>query len=254
MYIVYGMDVLHYTKMFCHFELGGGIVSELLLIIPAFNEEQNIENVINELSRECPDVDYIIINDGSKDGTLDECRKNGYNVISHPVNMGLSCAIKTGMKYAEKNGYKYVLQFDADGQHSPRYIYELLKKIKEGNDIVIGSRFVTQQKPKTLRMLGSNMISLAIKISTGKNVSDPTSGMRLYDRKCIKMLVSDTNYGPEPDTISYLIKNGATIEEVQVEMRERNYGESYLRFGTSIKYMIRQLTSILILQNYIKKN
>ena len=229
-------------------------MSELLLIIPAFNEEQNIVNVISELRNNCPDIDYIIINDGSKDGTLDECKKNGYKVISHPVNMGLTCAIKTGMRYAEIKGYKYVLQFDADGQHSPIYIHALLDKIKEGNDIVIGSRFVTKKKPKTLRMLGSNMISLAIKISTGKHVSDPTSGMRLYDRKCIKLLVSDTNYGPEPDTISYLIKNGATVEEVQVEMRDRNYGESYLRFGTSLIYMIRQLTSILFLQNYTKKS
>jgi len=224
-----------------------------LLIIPAYNEEENIVRVIDNLKTNYPMYDYVVINDGSSDDTAKLCRKNGYELIDLPVNLGLAGAFQTGLKYAYRKGYDYAIQFDADGQHRPEFIAPMLDKIQEGYDIVIGSRFVTEKKPGSLRMLGSNMISLATRLTTGRKVKDPTSGMRMFNKKMIAEFALNLNYGPEPDTISYLLKQGATIAEVQVEMDERVAGESYLNLSKSIMYMMRMLLSILFIQNFRKR-
>lgn len=123
----------------------------------------------------------------------------------------------------------------------------------EEADIVIGSRFVTEKKPKSLRMLGSNLISFCIRLTTGTRITDPTSGMRLFNRKMMNAFAYNMNYGPEPDTISYLIRSGAKVKEVQVEMLERVAGESYLNLKRSMMYMLRMCVSILIIQRFRKK-
>ena len=120
-------------------------------------------------------------------------------------------------------------------------------------DIVIGSRFVTEKKPKTLRMLGNNLIAGLIRLTTGKYIKDTTSGMRLYGRRVIEEFSRNINYAPEPDTISYLIKSGMTVDEVQVTMDERIAGESYLNFAKSVKYMILQCFSIVFIQAFRRR-
>ncbi len=224
-----------------------------LIIIPAFNEEESIERVVDNLRENYSQYDYVIVNDGSSDRTGDICRKRGYEIIDLPVNLGLAGAFQTGLKYAYRKGYDYALQFDADGQHRPEFIAPMLEKMQEGYDIVIGSRFVTEKKPGSLRMLGNNLIAIATRMTTGKKVKDPTSGMRVFNRKMIGEFALNMNYGPEPDTISYLVKQGATIAEVQVEMDERQGGESYLNLSRSMMYMIRMLLSILLIQNFRKR-
>ena len=224
-----------------------------LVIIPAYNEEENIVRVVENLKNNYPMYDYIVINDGSSDSTAKICRKNGYELVDLPVNLGLAGAFQTGLKYAYRNGYDYAIQFDADGQHRPEFIAPMLDKIQEGYDIVIGSRFVTEKKPHSLRMLGSNLISTAMKLTTGRRVKDPTSGMRMFNKKMIAEFALNMNYGPEPDTVSYLLKQGATIAEVQVEMDERIAGESYLNLTRSMMYMLRMLLSILLIQNFRKR-
>ena len=224
-----------------------------LLIIPAYNEQDSIVRVIENLKNNFPQYDYVIINDGSADSTPEICRAKGYELIDLPVNLGLAGAFQTGLKYAYQKGYDYAIQFDADGQHLPQYIAPMLEKMQEGYDIVIGSRFVNEKKPKSLRMLGSNMISLAMRITTGRKVNDPTSGMRMFNKKMIEEFALNMNYGPEPDTVSYLLKQGATIAEVQVQMEERIAGTSYLTMGRSIMYMMRMLISILLIQNFRKR-
>ena len=224
-----------------------------LVIIPAYNEEENIVRVVENLKNNYPMYDYIVINDGSSDSTAKICRKNGYELVDLPVNLGLAGAFQTGLKYAYRNGYDYAIQFDADGQHRPEFIGPMLDKIQEGYDIVIGSRFVTEKKPHSLRMLGSNLISMAMKLTTGRRVKDPTSGMRMFNKKMIAEFALNMNYGPEPDTVSYLLKQGATIAEAQVEMDERIAGESYLNLTKSMMYMLRMLLSILLIQNFRKR-
>ncbi len=224
-----------------------------LVIIPAYNEEENIERVVENLKNHYPMYDYIIINDGSSDSTAKICRQHGYELVDLPVNLGLAGAFQTGLKYAYRKGYDYALQFDADGQHRPEFIAPMLEKIEEGYDIVIASRFVTEKKPHSMRMLGSNLISAAMKLTTGHRVKDPTSGMRLFNKKMIAEFALNMNYGPEPDTISYLLKQGATIAEVQAKMDERIAGESYLNMTKSMMYMLRMLLSILFIQNFRKR-
>ena len=228
--------------------------NELLIIIPAYNEEENIVNTVELIKNNYSQYDYVVVNDGSKDRTASICKENGYELLDLPVNLGLAGAFQTGMKYAYKKGYDYAIQFDADGQHRPEYIEPMLKKIKEGYDIVIGSRFVEERKDKSLRMLGSRIITVAIKLMTGVRVSDPTSGMRMFSKSMIEEFAKNLNYGPEPDTVSYLIKNGARVAEVQATMDERLFGESYLNLINSIKYMVKMMTSILVVQNFRKRN
>lgn len=224
-----------------------------LVIIPAYNEEENIARVVENLKNNYPMYDYVVVNDGSADNTAKICRKHGYELLDLPVNLGLAGAFQTGLKYAYRKGYDYAIQFDADGQHRPEYIAPMLEKIREGYDIVIASRFVNKKKPHTLRMLGSNMISAAMKLTTGRRVKDPTSGMRMFNKKMIAEFALNLNYGPEPDTVSYLLKQGATIAEVQAEMDERIAGESYLNMTKSMMYMLRMLLSILFIQNFRKR-
>lgn len=224
-----------------------------LLIIPAYNEEDCITKVIDNLINNYPQYDYVIINDGSTDHTSEICHKKGYEIIDLPINLGLAGAFQTGLKYAYLKEYDFAMQMDADGQHLPEYVDKLLEKMNEGYDIVIGSRFVTEKKPKSMRMLGSNMISRAIRVTTGTRIMDPTSGMRMFNRSMIREFANNINYGPEPDTISFLIKQGAKIGEVQVKMSERIAGESYLNFTKSIWYMTKMLISIIILQNFRKR-
>ena len=195
---------------------------KLLIIIPAYNEAENIERVVDNLTENYPQWDYLVVNDGSKDRTAEICREKGYPLLDLPVNLGLAGAFQAGIRYAYQNGYTAALQFDGDGQH--------------------------EKKPHTLRMLGSTLITWAIRLTTGRHVSDPTSGMRLFSSNVLKNFSSSINYGPEPDTVSYLLRCGASISEVQVEMHERIAGTSYLNLGRSVRYMLNMFVSILFVQ------
>ena len=227
---------------------------KLLIVIPAYNEEGSIERVVDDLIQNYPQYDYVVVNDGSRDRTAAICRSRGYRLIDLPVNLCLAGAFQTGLRYAAEHGYDCAMQLDADGQHLPRYIAPMLEKLEAGADIVIGSRFVTVLKPRTLRMVGSYLISWAIRLTTGQPICDPTSGMRMFNRRLLEEFAQNLNYGPEPDTISYLIKNGAVVKEVQVKMAERTAGESYLNFARSVQYMIKMGLSILLIQWFRKRD
>lgn len=225
-----------------------------LIIIPAYNEALNIEKTVKDVT-ENSKYDYIIVNDCSKDNTKEVCEKNGFNILNLPINYGLTSGIQVGMKYAYKNNYDIAIQFDGDGQHQAKYLKDLVKEIENNNsDVVIGSRFVSKKKPHSLRMLGSNLISFCIKITTGKTIKDTTSGMRAYNRQAIKEFVENKSLTPEPDTIVYLIKKGMKVKEVQVEMSDREFGESYLKPLKAIEYMFNMIFSILFIRSTTKKH
>ena len=226
-----------------------------LIIIPAYNEENNIVGVVEEITEKYPQYDYVVINDGSTDATRKVCVNNGINLLDLPVNLGLSGAIRSGMRYANYYGYEYVVQLDGDGQHCPEYIADMLSVMERtGADIVIGSRFKTERKPVTARMIGSQIITYAIWITTGgKYIGDVTSGMRLFNKRMIKMFGYRINYRPEPDTLAFLLNQGVKIEEVQVSMRERVAGDSYLNLKNSFYYMLHVLFNILFFQ-WVRKD
>lgn len=226
----------------------------VLAVIPAYNEEANIVSTVEDLKTNAPGVDYVVVNDGSKDATAAICREKGYNLLSLPVNTGLAGAFQAGMKYAERHNYDYAIQFDADGQHSAAFVGAMVEEAEAtGANIVIGSRFAAEKKPFSARMVGSALITAMIRLTTHKRIQDPTSGMRLFDAKMIPLFAQELDYSPEPDTISLLMRNGFSVREVQVEMRERTAGESYLNFTKSVSYMLRTCISILLVQWFRKR-
>ena len=229
------------------------VILKTILIIPAFNEEESLKNTVDSVIEKAPQVDYLIVNDGSKDGTVQVCRENGYPFLDLPTNLGLAGAFQAGMKYAYRHGYGCAIQFDADGQHLPEYIAPMVDAVSDA-DIVIGSRFVDSKKPHSMRMLGSNLISGAIRLTTGKLIKDPTSGMRAFNSRMIAYMANGLNYGPEPDTVSYLIKRAnAKVVEVPVRMADRYAGESYLNPWRSVVYMTRMTVSIFFIQLFRKR-
>jgi len=222
---------------------------KILAIIPCFNEEESIKTTIENLKEKTPDIDFIIVNDGSKDNTHSVCIENNYPIIGLPFNLGLSNAVQTGMRYAYNNGYDMALQFDGDGQHDPVYIPEMVKKMQDTSaDIIIGSRHLQKSSRAGMRGLGQFLIKFAIRITTGKKLSDPTSGMRLYNRKMIIKFAHKINFAPEPDTLVYLMNNGVNVVETSVTMQERKAGKSYLTSLNAVNYMLRMLVSIIIVQ------
>ena len=216
-----------------------------------------------EVQRVCPEQDYLVVTDGSRDGTPELCRQKGYHLLKLSVNLGLAGCFQAGMKYAFRQGYRYAVQFDGDGQHRPEYIAPMREKMQEGYDIVMGSRFLPREdgtpqeageKMSGMRSLGSFLIRRAIRLTTGRAICDPTSGMRMFNRAMVEEFAQNLNYGPEPDTISYLIKNGAAVKEVQVEMGERIAGHSYLTMMKSVQYMVKMAISILLIQWFRKRD
>lgn len=224
-----------------------------ILIIPAFNEEDSIQRTVESVRDASVDADMLIVNDGSTDGTAEVCRTHGYPFLDLVTNLGLSSGFKAGMKYAKRYGYDCAVQFDADGQHLPEYVPVMVEALSDA-DIVIGSRFLDGKKGLSIRSFGSTLISMAIKLTTGVTITDPTSGLRAFNAKMIKQLVANPDMGPEPDTISYLIKRGhAKVVEVPVKMADRTAGESYLTTWKSSFYMLRMTVSILVMQWFRKR-
>ena len=197
----------------------------------------------------CPEITYVVINDESKDRTKAICQERGFNCVSLPVNTGLTSGFKTGMKYASRHGYDAVVQFDADGQHLPQYIPDMAHAMERtGANIVIASRILAGEAPVGARNLGSKLISGLIKVTTGTVITDPTSGMRMYDRSMIEAFATGFDLSPEPDTVAMLARKGAKVVEVPARMQERQGGTSYLDFTSSMRYMLRTCFSILMFQ------
>lgn len=221
----------------------------VLAIIPAYNEEESLVTTVEGFLAAETGCDYLVVNDGSSDRTEAICREHGFAHVTHPVNLGLTAGFQTGVRWALEHGYDAVVQFDADGQHVADCVPSLVAEMgRSSADVVIGSRFVSERRGASARMLGSRLLTALIRLTTGVTICDPTSGMRLYSRRAMEEFARRFDFGPEPDSIAYLVRHGLCVSEVQVEMRERTAGESYLSMGRSIAYMARACTSILIVQ------
>ncbi len=225
---------------------------KVLLIIPAYNEEENILNTCTKISEFSDEIDYIVINDGSKDNTLKILRENNINHINLINNLGIGGAVQTGYKYAYENGYDIAIQFDGDGQHDVNYVPNICEPIVEGKaDMVIGTRYLdkneSQFQSTFMRRLGSNIISFFIKVCTGKKITDPTSGFRAANKKIIEEFAKEypTDY-PEPESTVCMLCKNYKVTEVPVSMNERQGGTSSIRFWKSADYMIKVVFTIII--------
>ncbi len=221
-----------------------------IVIIPAFNEEDNIEKVVNDIRKMHPEMDYLIVNDGSTDRTEEICRANCFCFISLPINLGIGGAVQAGYRYAGQNNYDIAIQMDGDGQHDPQYLDQLIAPIvgKKAN-AVIGSRFIKKEgfQSSGIRRLGITILSNLIFICTGKRVKDVTSGYRAVDKTLIKIYTN--NYSrdyPEPEAIVTALVHGMKIQEIPVAMRERMTGKSSINLKKSVYYMIKVSLAIVI--------
>ena len=225
---------------------------KVLIIIPAYNEELNIENTVSKILtlKSNYNIDYVVINDGSIDTTGDICKKKNFNCINLIHNLGIGGAVQTGYKYALENDYDIAIQFDGDCQHDENYISKLIKEIENGADFVIGSRFIkklSKFKSTGTRRLGIRLISFLIKLCTGKKIFDPTSGFRSANKNVIKEFAKDypVEY-PEPESTTYLIRKKYIVKEIPVEMRKRIHGKSSIKPLKSVYYMFSVCLSIIV--------
>lgn len=221
-----------------------------LVIIPAYNESASIVNTVNDIKKNAPDFDYVVINDHSKDNTLQVCKDAGLNVIDLPLNLGIGGAVQTGYLYACQNGYDIAVQFDGDGQHDAKYLNEMAETlVNEQADMVIGSRFIEKEgfQSSFTRRLGIRYFTFLIKILTGQKITDPTSGYRMCNRKIIELFAG--NYPkdyPEPETTTWILRKKLKVLEIPVIMRAREEGVSSISLKKSFYYMFKVTMAIII--------
>ena len=221
-----------------------------IIIIPAYNEQLNIEKTIRDIRENAPGFDYVVIDDCSVDETRKICEANGIKVISLPVNLGIGGAVQTGYIYAKESGYDLAVQFDGDGQHNARYLKIMSEAmIEHSADMVIGSRFIENkgfQSSRTRRM-GIAFLGLLIRVLTGRKITDPTSGMRMINRELIDLFSEEypKDY-PEPESVVQILAKKKTVVEIPVIMNGRSGGSSSISAIDSIYYMIKVTIAILI--------
>ena len=223
-----------------------------LLIIPAYNEEENILKTCRTIEKSKQNIDYIVINDGSTDNTEKILKENNINHIKLVNNLGIGGAVQTGYKYAYENNYDIAIQFDGDGQHDVSYVPKICKPLITGQaDMCIGTRYLDKSESKFqstfMRRLGANIISIFIKILCHKKITDPTSGFRAVNKKVIEEFAKayPTEY-PEPESTVSLLVNGYKVEEIPVSMNERSGGVSSIRLWKTADYMVKVVLAIII--------
>ena len=221
-----------------------------LVIIPAYNESGSIVKAVDDIRKNAPGFDYVVINDCSTDSTLSICRKNKLNYVNLSVNLGIGGAVQTGYIYACQNGYDIAVQFDGDGQHDAAYLDRMAEElVRSGSDMVIGSRFIEKEgfQSSGLRRVGIRYFSALIRLMTGKVVTDPTSGMRMVNRDVMRIYAE--NYPkdyPEPESVVAILRMGKKVQEVPVVMKEREEGTSSIGGLKSVYYMIKVTLAIFM--------
>lgn len=221
-----------------------------LVIIPAYNEAENIVHTVESLKAACPEVDYIIVNDCSSDATEQVCRTHGFEYLSLPINLGIGGGMQTGYRYAAEHGYDIAVQMDGDGQHNAEYIRELIAPIEQGEaELVIGSRFINKEGFQTsgMRRAGIGVLNTVLRIFGHVRITDATSGFRAASKGVIAFFAQ--NYAqdyPEPESIIAVNANGFRVKEVPVVMNERTAGVSSISPWKSVYYMIKVTLAIVI--------
>ncbi|MCU6791617.1 MULTISPECIES: glycosyltransferase family 2 protein [Paenibacillus] len=229
--------------------------AKILIVVPAYNEQNNILRVIWDIRKTLPSADILVVNDCSLDSTSINARKaEGVKVVDLPYNLGIGGAVQTGFKYALTHGYDYMVQIDGDGQHLPSEVVKLFDTMVSNScDMVIGSRFLDIQSFRTtwLRRMGIKVFYLIFRMLINAKITDGTSGFRMYNRNGIALMAKyyPDDY-PEPDAIILLKKHGLRIAEVGVEMKEREHGVSSISMIKSPYYMTKVIVSIFF--SYIR--
>ncbi len=224
--------------------------ADTLVIIPAHNEEESLPRTLAEVRAKAPDVDLIVVDDGSRDRTAEVARAAGVPVLRHCVNLGVGGALQTGFRYAVEHGYAIGVQLDADGQHDPAYLAALLAPVREGRcDVCIGSRWVarTGYKSPLSRRLGMLLFSGVVQLALGRSITDTTSGFRAYGRAVMEVCQHDFPKDfPDAPLLIALHRRGFRLEEIAVEMRHREAGRSFYTLGKKLYYPYKNLVASLM--------
>ena len=223
-----------------------------LVVIPAYNEEPTVGQVVAALRHRYPELQVLVIDDGSWDRTGEVARRAGAQVVRHPFNLGYGAALQTGFRYALQKGFDLVLTMDADGQHPPEEARKLLEAMASGGaDVVVGSRYLAgKHQTERLRRAGARFLSWIYRRLTGERLTDPTSGFALYRREVFELLASDEAYPldyPDVNIWLYLARRRFRIREVPVEMRPRQAGASmHEGFFHALFYLVRMLLAVAV--------
>jgi glycosyltransferase involved in cell wall biosynthesis len=224
----------------------------LLVVIPAFNEESNLPDVIVQVRRAAPEADLLVVDDCSRDSTRRVARAAGARVVRHPVNLGYGSALLTGYRYADRHGYGRVVQMDGDGQHDPASIPDLLAGLDDGSDLVLGSRFgagVRRYRPQRLRAVGMRLFGWIASRALGRKITDPTSGFQALSRRLVHFHATGNLFPPDYPDADILIlvgRAGFRVTEVPVTMYEKPGGASIHSGLKPVYYVVKMTLSILL--------
>jgi hypothetical protein len=223
-----------------------------LVVIPAFNEEKTITDVARAAGKAHNNIDVLVINDDSTDNTKTVLKVNGIEHIDLPLNLGIGGAVQTGFLYALEHDYDIAIQVDGDGQHPPEQIPALIESLSNGGvDFVVGSRYLKNNQIVSTwaRRIGGGVLAAMIYLSTGKKITDPTSGFRAFNRRALEFLCQyyPQEY-PEPISNIELLENGFNLVEIPVIMKTRKFGNSSITGPNILFYMIKVIFSIIIVK------
>jgi glycosyltransferase involved in cell wall biosynthesis len=222
----------------------------VLVVVPAHNEEDSLPATLAEIRAKAPDVEVLVVDDGSRDATARIAHESGVRVLRHPVNLGVGGALQTGFRWAFAHGYDIVVQLDADGQHDPGYLGVLLAPVLAGRcDVSIGSRFVSETgyRAPWNRRLGMLVFSGVVRLALGRSIADTTSGFRAYNRAVVEVCQRDFPKDfPDAPLLIALARRGFRLDEVPVVMRERQAGQSFYTLGKQLYYPYKNLLASLM--------
>ena len=229
--------------------------SDTLVFLPAWNEEENLPAVLDELARELPGTDVLVVDDGSTDRTAEVARSHAAAVLSFEENRGLRAVIAAGYDYARTHGYVFCGRVDADGQHPAAELRRLLDRVRSGEcDVAVGSRFVSgdgyapyRYRPSPARAVGTGLLRRGMALRLGRPFGDATSGMYAANARALPLLAEPyTSGAPEVESLIRLSAAGLTVDEVPVDMRDRASGESKLRGKTAVKLVLTVVGTLLL--------
>lgn len=221
-----------------------------IAIVPAYNEEQNIGRVVDELRAFDLQLDVVVVSDGSVDRTAEVAAEHGAHVVQLPFNLGIGGAVQTGFQYAHANGYELVVRCDGDGQHDPAELPKVLAPVLAGDaDIAVGSRFAggSGYRSSATRRVGIRLLALIVSAIAHQRVTDTTSGFQALNRKALDLFAADYPHDyPEVEGMVMTIKHRLRLTEVPVAMREREHGQSSITALRSIYYMAKVFVALFV--------
>jgi glycosyltransferase involved in cell wall biosynthesis len=224
-------------------------IGRLLFIVPAYNEQDNLPVVVDDLRRYFPGADIIVVNDGSSDDTANVARSLGVYLLDLPCNIGIGGSVQTGLLFAARRGYDVAVQFDGDGQHRADQVATLLASLAQGYDVAIGSRFLgpSTYRPPLTRRAGITTLRWVNSLVLRRTITDSTSGFRAYGPAAIAFLAAEYPHDyPEPESVVTLCRSGFRVTEVPVAMRHRQGGRSSITAIRSLYYMLKVVLAIAV--------